>query len=149
MSGITDLFFTSLDKASSWASSNSVWPLSFGLSCCAIEMIHAAASNVDLDQFGSLFRSSPKHADLMIIGGTVTFQMLPQVINLYNQMLSPKWVIAMGNCAITGGIFADSYSVVKGIDKEIKIDEEVRGCPPPPEELAKAILRLQKKIKKH
>lgn len=121
--------------------------MSFGLSCCAIEMMHAASSRIDLDRYGCLFRASPRHADLMIISGTVTHKMAPQIKNLYDQMLSPKYVIAMGSCAICGGIYKDSYSVLQGVDKIIPVDMIVEGCPPAPEDLALAILNLQNKIK--
>jgi NADH-quinone oxidoreductase subunit B len=144
---IGDVFLSRIDALANWAAANSLWPLSFGISCCAIEMMHAAGSLVDLDSFGSLFRASPRHADLMIVAGTVTHKMLPQIKTLYDQMLSPKWVIAMGNCALNGGIFCESYSVVKNLGSVIPIDEFVCGCPPPPEALGLAILNLQKKIR--
>ena len=131
---------------SNWASSQSMWPLSFGLSCCAIEMMHAAASRIDLDRFGCLFRASPKHADLMIIAGTVTVKMSEQIKILYDQMLEPKYVIAMGSCAISGGLYKDSISVVQGVEKIIPVDAYVSGCPPSPEDLAGAILSLQRRI---
>lgn len=141
-----DILFSTIDLLSKWASAKSMWPLSCGLSCCAIEMMHAAASRIDLDRFGCLFRSSPKQADLMIIAGTITKKMLPQLLNLYDQMLFPKYVIAMGSCAISGGLYAESDGVISNIHDYIKIDAEVPGCPPPPEKLAQAILALQKKI---
>lgn len=142
------IFTSMLDKLSRWATAESLWPLSCGLSCCAIEMMHAAGSRVDLDRFGCLFRASPKQADLLIIAGTVTKKMLPQILTLYEQMLFPKYVIAMGSCAISGGLYAESDTVVPGISEFIPVDINVYGCPPRPEDLAKAIVTLQKQIKK-
>lgn len=146
MKKITDVFFAKVDLMARWASAKSMWPLSCGLSCCAIEMMHAAASRIDLDRFGCLFRSSPKQADLMIIAGTVTKKMLPQLLTLYNQMLLPKYTIAMGSCAISGGLYAESEEVISDVGKYFKIDAIVQGCPPPPEKLAEAILDLQSRI---
>ncbi len=149
MKTITDIFFATIDSMARWASAKSMWPLSCGLSCCAIEMMHAAASRIDLDRFGCLFRSSPKQADLMIIAGTVTKKMLPQLLTLYEQMLSPKYVIAMGSCAISGGLYAESPDIVANISDYLHIDATVRGCPPPPEKLAEEILELQSRITGH
>ena len=146
MKNFADIFFATMDSMARWASAKSMWPLSCGLSCCAIEMMHAAASRVDLDRFGCLFRASPKQADLMIIAGTVTKKMLPQLLTLYDQMLSPKYVIAMGSCAISGGLYAESQNVISNISEYLTIDAVVQGCPPPPEKLAEAILGLQAKI---
>ena len=146
MKHITDIFFSTIDSMARWASAKSMWPLSCGLSCCAIEMMHAAASRIDLDRFGCLFRSSPKQADLMIIAGTITKKMLPQLLTLYEQMLSPKYVIAMGSCAISGGLYAESKEVISNISEYLAIDAVVQGCPPPPEKLAEAILALQSRI---
>jgi NADH-quinone oxidoreductase subunit B len=140
------ILFSTLDKLSRWAAGQSLWPLACGLSCCAIEMMHTAGSRYDLDRFGCLFRASPRHADLMIVAGTVTKKMLPQLVTLYDQMLFPKFVIAMGSCAISGGLYAESEHVVAGIGQSIPVDEEVQGCPPTPESLIRAILRLQSKI---
>ena len=139
-----NILFTTIEKMGNWASRKSMWPLSFGLSCCAIEMMQAAASRIDLDRFGCLFRASPKHADLMIIAGTVTRKMLPQLLTLYDQMLPPKYVIAMGSCAISGGLYAESETVISNIEDFLHIDKKVLGCPPSPEKLALAILELQK-----
>ena len=146
MSDSDNIFLSTLEKMCDWAVGRSLWPLSFGLSCCAIEMMHAAASRIDLDRYGCLFRSSPKHADLMIVAGTVTEKMAPQIKTLYDQMLFPKYVISMGNCAISGGIFRDSYTVVQGVEKIIPVDLCVPGCPPAPEDLANTILQLKEKI---
>jgi NADH-quinone oxidoreductase subunit B len=146
MNKMPDLFFSTLETVANWASSKSLWPLTCGLSCCAIEMMHAAASRIDLDRFGCLFRSSPKHADLMIVAGTVTKKMLSRLQTLYDQMLDPKYVIAMGSCAISGGLYAESDLIVCDLDKYIPIAATVHGCPPTPAALAKTILELQKKI---
>lgn len=140
---LPDIFLTTLEAISKWANDRSLWPLSFGLSCCAIEMMHAAASRIDLDRYGSLFRASPKQADLMIVAGTVTVKMAKQVQNLYNQMLHPKKVIALGSCAASGGLYIDSPQVIKGVSKLIPVDIFVEGCPPHPEDLAQAILSLR------
>jgi NADH-quinone oxidoreductase subunit B len=142
---LSDIFVSTLDRMAKWASAESMWPLSCGLSCCAIEMMHAAASRMDLDRFGCLFRASPRHADLLIVAGTVTKKMLPQLITLYDQMLEPKYVIAMGSCAISGGLFAESDLVVCDLGNHIPISAVVYGCPPTPKALASAILELQAK----
>ena len=141
-----NIFLSTLEAMSKWACWESLWPLACGLSCCAIEMMHTAASRFDLDQFGCLFRSSPRHSDLMIVSGTVTKKMAPQIKNLYDQMLYPKFVIAMGNCAISGGIYFESDSVVKGVNNIIPVDICLYGCPPRPEELVMAIKQLRSKI---
>ena len=146
MKSLADIFFSTVSAMGRWASGKSMWPLSCGLSCCAIEMMHAAASRVDLNRYGCLFRASPKQADLMIIAGTVTKKMLPQLLTLYDQMLFPKYVIAMGSCAINGGLYSESESVVSNVGDYIRIDAIVPGCPPPPERLAMAILELQAKV---
>jgi NADH-quinone oxidoreductase subunit B len=148
MKKLPDIFLSTLETMANWASGKSLWPLACGLSCCAIEMMHAAAGRVDLDRFGCLFRASPRHADLMIVAGTVTKKMLPQLENLYNQMLYPKYVIAMGSCAISGGLYSESDGVVSDLENYLPIDAKVFGCPPTPEDLAKVILGLQDKIRK-
>ena len=148
MSVLPDVFLSTLESISKWASGKSMWPLSCGLSCCAIEMMHAAASRIDLDRFGCLFRSSPKHSDLMIVAGTVTNKMVPQIKTLYDQILFPKYVIAMGSCAICGGLYSNSEIVLCGIEKIIPVNIKVSGCPPAPEDLALGILKLQSSVVK-
>lgn len=142
-----NFILTSLDTVLGWARSNSLWPLTSGLACCAIEMMCAAAGRFDLARFGyEVFRPSPRQADLLITAGTLTWKMAPVLKRLYEQMPEPKWVIAMGSCASTGGPFADSYSVVPGVDYVIPVDVYVPGCPPRPEALIDGILQLKAKI---
>ncbi|ROQ90186.1 NADH-quinone oxidoreductase subunit B [Desulfosoma caldarium] len=137
-----------LEKFVNWARKSSVWPATFGLACCAIEMICTAANRFDIARFGmEAFRASPRQADLMIVAGTVTKKMLPAVVRIYEQMPEPKWVIAMGACACSGGIFR-SYAVVQGIDRYLPVDVYVPGCPPRPEALLYGILKLHDKILK-
>jgi NADH-quinone oxidoreductase subunit B len=141
------VFTTSLNELYNWGRKNSVWPLQFGLACCAIEMIAASMARFDIARFGAeVFRPSPRQADLMIVAGTVTKKMAPQVVRLYNQMPEPKYVIAMGACAISGGPFKQGYNVLKGIDRYIPVDVHIPGCPPRPEALLHALITLQKKI---
>lgn len=141
------VFVTSLQELYNWGRSNSVWPLSFGLACCAIEMMAASMARFDISRFGSeVFRPSPRQADLMIVAGTVTKKMAPQVVRLYNQMPEPKYVIAMGACAISGGPFKQGYNVLKGIDRYLPVDIHIPGCPPRPEALLHALITLQGKI---
>jgi NADH-quinone oxidoreductase subunit B len=138
---------TTFEELYNWGRKNSVWPLTFGLACCAIEMIATTMARYDLARFGAeVFRASPRQADLMTLSGTVTKKMAPQVVRLYNQMPEPKYVIVMGACAISGGPFRDGYNVLKGIDRYIPVDVHIPGCPPRPEALIDAFMFLQKKI---
>jgi NADH-quinone oxidoreductase subunit B len=138
---------TTLQELYNWGRRSSVWPMQFGLACCAIEMIATTMARYDLARFGAeVFRPSPRQADLMIVSGTVTKKMAPQVVRLYNQMAEPRYVIAMGACAISGGPFKQGYNVLKGIDRYIPVDVHIPGCPPRPEALIQAFIALQKKI---
>jgi NADH-quinone oxidoreductase subunit B len=143
------VILSAVDYVYNWARSNSVWPLTFATSCCGIEMICTSASKYDIARFGSeVFRPSPRQADLMITAGTITHKMAPALIKLYEQMPEPKYVIAMGACAVTGGMYEnDSYSVVRGVDRLIPVDVYLPGCPPRPEALLDAIIQLQKKMR--
>lgn len=145
----TQIILTAVDFVYNWARSNSVWPLTFATSCCGIEMISTSASSYDIARFGSeVFRATPRQADLMITAGTVTHKMAPALVKLYEQMPEPKYVIAMGSCTVTGGMFEnDSYSVVRGVDRLIPVDVYLPGCPPRPEALLDAIIQLQKKMR--
>jgi NADH-quinone oxidoreductase subunit B len=145
--GKQGVFVTNLQELYNWGRRNSIWPMQFGLACCAIEMIATTMARYDLARFGAeVFRPSPRQADLMIVSGTVTKKMAPQVVRLYNQMAEPKYVIAMGACAISGGPFKQGYNVLKGIDRYIPVDVHIPGCPPRPEALMQAFITLQKQI---
>jgi NADH-quinone oxidoreductase subunit B len=146
-----NVFITSvaklLDPVYNWSRRNSVWPMVFGLACCAIEMICTAASRYDLARFGmEVFRATPRQSDLMIVSGTVTKKMIPTIVRLYNQMPEPRYVMAMGACASGGGPFKEGYSVVDGIDKFLPVDVYVPGCPPTPQALINGLIALQEKI---
>jgi NADH-quinone oxidoreductase subunit B len=138
---------TTLDRIYNWSRRNSLWPMMFGLACCAIEMICTAASRFDFSRFGmEVMRPSPRQADVMIVSGTVTKKMIPQIVRLYNQMGEPKYVIAMGACASGGGPFKEGYNVVSGVDKFVPVDVYIPGCPPTPQALLNGLIALQKKI---
>ncbi len=138
----------SAEKAINWARSNAIWPMLFGLACCAIEMMSTQASHYDMSRFGmELMRASPRQSDLMIVAGRVSRKMAPTLRHLYDQMPDPKWVIAMGDCASCGGVF-NNYAVVQGVDEIVPVDVYVAGCPPRPEALIDGILKLQDRIKK-
>jgi NADH-quinone oxidoreductase B subunit len=143
------IIFTAIDFLYNWGRSNSLWPLTFATSCCGIEMISASAAKFDIARFGSeVFRATPRQADLMITAGTVTHRMAPALVRLYEQMSEPKYVIAMGACAVTGGMYEnDSYSVIRGVDRLVPVDVYLPGCPPRPEALLDAIIQLQKKVR--
>ena len=151
-SDVTDVhrgfMVTSVSDLINWARSGSLWPMTFGLACCAIEMMHAGASRYDLDRFGVMFRPSPRQADVLIVAGTLTNKMAPVLRRIYDQMAFPKWVISMGSCANGGGYYYYSYSVVRGCDRIIPVDIYVPGCPPTPDALIYGIMQLQNKIKR-
>ncbi len=141
--------FAKLDDLLALGRANSLWPLTFGLACCAIEMMAAGASRFDISRFGAeVFRPSPRQADVMIVAGTINKKMAPAVKTLYDQMLEPKWVIAMGNCAISGGpfVFPGQYAVIEGVEKLFPVDVFIPGCPPRPEALIEGILALEEKL---
>lgn len=138
---------TTLDEIAQWAQSGSLWPLTFGLACCGVEMMHTAASRYDLERFGMFFRPSPRQADVLIVAGTLTNKMAPALRRVYDQMPDPKWVISMGSCANGGGYYHYSYSVVRGCDRIIPVDLYIPGCPPTAEALLQGLLELQHKVR--
>ena len=140
------LMVTSTEKIFNWARKSSMWPVTFGLACCAIEMMATFASRFDVERFGMVPWASPRHADLMIVSGTVTIKMAPMLKRIYEQMADPKWCISMGSCANSGGPFRHGYHVVKGVDRVVPVDMYVPGCPPTPESLMFGILKLQEKV---
>jgi NADH-quinone oxidoreductase subunit B len=142
------IILTSLDKMVNWARKRSMWPLGFGLACCAIEMMSTFAAHFDLARYGmEVMRPSPRQADLMIVAGRVSMKMAPVVKTLYEQMPNPKWVISMGACASCGGVF-NNYAILQGVDRIIPVDIYVPGCPPRPEQLLDGILKLQEKVER-
>jgi len=143
----TPFLVAPLAKLINWARQNSLWPAQFGLACCAIEMMSTASSRYDIARFGAeVFRASPRQSDVMIVAGRVSQKMAPVLVTVYEQMLDPKWVIAMGDCASTGGIY-NNYAIIQGVDKIVPVDIYLAGCPPRPEALLDCLIMLQKKIK--
>lgn len=141
-----DWIVTKLQIMVNWSRSGSIWPLTFGLACCAVEMMHSAMSRYDLDRFGMIFRASPRHADLIIVAGTLTNKMAPTLRRLFDQMQEPKFVLSMGSCANGGGYYHYSYSVVRGCDRIVPVDMYVPGCPPTAEALIFGLIQLQGKV---
>lgn len=137
-----------LEDLVNWARTGSLWPVAFGLACCAVEMMHAATARYDLDRFGMMFRPSPRQSDVMIVAGTLCNKMAPALRRVYDQMADPKWVISMGSCANGGGYYHYSYSVVRGCDRIVPVDIYVPGCPPTAEALVYGVIQLQNKIKR-
>jgi NADH dehydrogenase (ubiquinone) Fe-S protein 7 len=136
-----------VDDLVNWARKGSMWPMTFGLACCAVEMMHSAASRYDLERFGMVFRASPRQSDVMIVAGTLTNKMAPALRRVYDQMPEPRWVVSMGSCANGGGYYHYSYAVVRGCDRIVPVDIYVPGCPPTAEGLLFGLLQLQKKVK--
>jgi len=143
----TELIVTPVKDIMNWARYSSLWPVTFGLACCAVEMMHTAGSRYDLDRFGIIFRPSPRQSDVMIVAGTLTNKMAPALRKVYDQMSDPKWVVSMGSCANGGGYYHYSYSVVRGCDQVVPVDIFVPGCPPTAEALLYGLLLLQKRIR--
>ncbi|KAL2818022.1 hypothetical protein BJX63DRAFT_82423 [Aspergillus granulosus] len=146
--GQLDHVLTKADSLIAWARNGSLWPLTFALACCGIEMMHVSMPRYDQDRLGIIFRASPRQSDVMIVAGTVTNKMAPALRQLYDQMPDPKWVISMGSCANGGGYYHYSYSVVRGVDRVVPVDIYVPGCPPTPEALLQGIFELQRKIRR-
>jgi NADH-quinone oxidoreductase subunit B len=141
-------FVTKVDDLVNWARTGSMWPMTFGLACCAVEMMHAGAARYDLDRFGVIFRPSPRQSDVMIVAGTLVNKMAPALRKVYDQMPEPRWVISMGSCANGGGYYHYSYSVVRGCDRIVPVDVYVPGCPPTAEALLFGVIQLQQKIRR-
>ena len=142
-----EFIVTAADELVNWARKGSMWPMTFGLACCAVEMMQSAAARYDFDRFGIVFRASPRQSDVMIVAGTLTNKMAPALRKVYDQMPDPRWVLSMGSCANGGGYYTYSYAVVRGVDRVVPIDIYVPGCPPTAEALLYGLLQLQKKIK--
>ncbi|RSL79116.1 NADH-ubiquinone oxidoreductase 19.3 kDa subunit, mitochondrial [Fusarium euwallaceae] len=147
-SSVAEYAVASLDVIANWARQGSLWPMTFGLACCAVEMMQIAGPRYDQDRFGFMFRASPRHADVMIVAGTVTNKMAPALRQVYDQMADPRWVISMGSCANGGGYYHYSYSVVRGVDRIVPVDIYVPGCPPTCEALIYGMFQLQRKIRR-
>ena len=141
-------FATNVTDVVNWARSSSIWPMTFGLACCAVEMMHAGAARIDLDRYGVVFRPSPRQSDVMIVAGTLCNKMAPALRRVYDQMAEPRWVISMGSCANGGGYYHYSYSVVRGCDRIVPVDIYVPGCPPTAEALIYGVMQLQAKIRR-
>ncbi|KAH6637378.1 mitochondrial NADH-ubiquinone oxidoreductase 20 kd subunit [Boeremia exigua] len=146
--GVVEYALTSLDAMTNWARQSSLWPLSFRLACCSIEMMHVSMPRYDQDRLGIIFRASPRQADVMIVAGTLTNKMAPALRMCYDQMPDPKWVISMGSCANSGGYYHYSYAVVRGVDRIVPVDIYVPGCPPTAEALLYGVFQLQKKMRR-
>jgi NADH dehydrogenase (ubiquinone) Fe-S protein 7 len=143
-----DFLLLKIDSLINWARKGSLWPVTFGLACCAVEMMHGAAARYDMDRYGIIFRPSPRQSDVMIVAGTLTNKMAPALRKVYDQMPEPRWVLSMGSCANGGGYYHYSYSVVRGCDRIVPVDLYVPGCPPTAEALIYGLIQLQKKIKR-
>jgi NADH dehydrogenase (ubiquinone) Fe-S protein 7 len=148
MSNKLEFVVSKVDDLINWARKGSLWPMTFGLACCAVEMMHAGASRYDLDRFGIIFRASPRQSDIMIVAGTLTNKMAPALRKVYDQMPEPRWVLSMGSCANGGGYYHYSYSVVRGCDRVVTVDNYFTGCPPKAEAHFYGIIHVQKKIKR-